>query len=213
MGVRSIIEREGFPMRDLRVRFPEPCDEKWEAMTPAGCAGVCGRCDKSVHDLSHYTLDEAAALLRRGTNVCVRARIDGNGLVALKPSRRGCARRMVIAFTATAGLLAASAPAAAKQNRPDGAIAGNVETFGFRVRVSATDAGGQTFRARVKSNGQFRISHLPAGTYTLTFHPDCGDSWKVDNVVVRVGETIVPNVENANRCIVIGMLQIEDDRG
>ena len=52
-------------MPDLRVSFPKPCEEKWEAMTPAGRARVCARCDKAVHDLASYTLDEAEALLRR----------------------------------------------------------------------------------------------------------------------------------------------------
>ena len=46
-------------MGDLRVSFPKPCDEKWQAMTPEGRARVCGRCDKAVHDLSLYSIDEA----------------------------------------------------------------------------------------------------------------------------------------------------------
>ena len=200
-------------MRDLRVSFPKPCDEKWEAMRPTGCGGVCGRCDKPVHDLSYYALDEAEALLRGNPGTCVRAHIDSDGIVALKPSRRGDARRMVIAVAATAGLVAASAPAFATPDRPNGAIAGNVETFGIRMRVTATGTNGQTFRARVKGNGRFRIRHLPAGTYKLTFVPDCGNSWSVEHVVVRDGETIMPNVQNAGGCIVIGMLRIEEERG
>ncbi len=66
-------------MRDLRVSFPKLCDEKWETMTPVGCARVCGRCDKPVHDLSRCTLLETEALLRRNPDTCVRARIDGDG--------------------------------------------------------------------------------------------------------------------------------------
>ncbi|HYN46511.1 MAG TPA: carboxypeptidase-like regulatory domain-containing protein [Allosphingosinicella sp.] len=200
-------------MRDLRVSFPRPCDEKWEAMTPAGCDRVCARCDKLIHDLSQYQIDEAEALLRRNPGTCKRAHIDTDGVVALKPGRRGRARRMVIAVAATAGLLTAGAPAFAKRDRPDGAISGNVESFGIRMRVTATGTGGQTFRARAKSNGRFRIRRLPAGTYTLTFVPECGNSWMVENVVVRDGETIVPNVGNADGCIIIGLLRIEDGRG
>jgi len=199
-------------MRDVRVSFPRPCDEVWEAMIPAGCARVCARCDKVVHDLSHYELGEAEALLRRNPDACVRARIDADGVVALKRGREGNARRMVIAVAATAGLLTAGAPALAKPDRPDGAIAGKVEAFGFRVRVTATGPGGQTFRAKVRNNGRFRIRSVPAGTYTLTFVPDCGDKWTVENVVVANGETIVPDSQNAGGCIIIGMLRIEDDR-
>jgi hypothetical protein len=199
-------------MRDLRVSFPRPCGEEWQAMTPAACARVCGRCDKPVHDLSQYSLDEAEALVRSNPGVCVRARIEGDGSIALKPSRLGEARRMVIAVAATAGLLAASAPAIASQDRSAGTIAGKVQYPWFRTHVIATGANGQTFRARVKNNGKFRLGHLPAGTYALTFHPDCGDSWTVEDVVVGAGETIVPDTEDRSRCITIGMLRIEDDR-
>jgi hypothetical protein len=202
-------------MRNLRVSFPKPCDEKWEAMTPAGCARVCARCEKPVHDLSNYTLDQAEALLRRNPDTCVRSRIDGDGFVALKPSRRGDARRMVIAVAATAGLLAASASAFAKPDRPGGAIAGTVEASEFPVRVTATGTDGRTFRTKVKGNdnGRFRISNLPAGTYTLTFIPECGRKMTVEHVVVGTGETIVPDVRNPDECIVIGLLRIEGDRG
>jgi urease beta subunit len=200
-------------MRDLRVSFPRPCDEKWEAMTPAGCNRVCARCDRLIHDLSHYELDEAEALLRRDPDTCVRARIDADGAVALKPGRGGNARRMVIAIAATAGLLTAGAPAFAKRNRPDGAIAGNVGSYGIRTRVTATGTDGRTFRTRARSNGRFRIRHLPAGTYTVTFVPACGDGRTVENVIVGDGETILPGVQDVGACIIIGLLRIEDGRG
>jgi hypothetical protein len=97
-------------MPDLRVSFPKPCDETWEAMTPSGCDRVCARCDHVVHDLSQYTLAEAEALLGANPGSCVRAQIGADGAVALKPGRGGKAGRMMIAVAATAGLLAAAAP-------------------------------------------------------------------------------------------------------
>ena len=120
---------------------------------------------------------------------------------------------MVIAVAATAGLLASSAPAVAKGDRPAGAIAGNVHDSWTRTRVTATNANGQTFRARVKGNGRFRIRHLPGGTYTLTFEPTCGSSWTVENVVVGAGETIVPETHGPDQCIVVGLLRVDDDTG
>jgi hypothetical protein len=200
-------------MPDLRVSFPRPCDEDWEEMTPADRARVCARCDKAVHDLSNFSFDEANALVRADSEVCVRARVQPDGSVALKPSRRGDARRMVIAVAASAGLLAASAPAMAKKEGPPGAIAGRVEYPWHQTRVVATSASGQTFRAKVKRNGRFRIGHLPDDTYTLEFRPDCGDSWKVENIVVGGGETVVPNTRSEAGCIIVGMLKIEDPRG
>ncbi|HEX8621342.1 MAG TPA: carboxypeptidase-like regulatory domain-containing protein, partial [Allosphingosinicella sp.] len=179
-------------MRDLRVSFPKPCDESWEAMTPAGRARLCARCDRAVHDLSQFEIGEAEALLRRDPGACVRARIGADGVVALKPGRSG-ARRMAMAVAATAGLLTAGAPALAKQDRPDGAIAGKVEFYGLRLRVTARGPDGRKFRATVRRDGEFRIVGVPAGTYTLTFAPDCGGKWTIENVVVDQGETRVPD--------------------
>ena len=200
-------------MPDLRVSFPKPCDEKWEAMTPADRARVCARCDKQVHDLSLHTLDETEALLRDDPEPCVRARIGVDGAVVLRRSPRGDVRRMVIAAAAGAGLLTAGAPAFAKKDRPPGVIAGTFDSFGIPTRISATSTNGRTFRAKVKRNGSFTIRHLPSGTYSLTFIPDCGERVTVENVVVDAGDTMLPKVENEAGCIFIGMLRVEGAKG
>ena len=200
-------------MRDLRVSFPRPCDEGWEAMAPAGRGRLCARCDKAVHDLSQYEPGEAEALLRRNPGACVRARIGADGAVALKPAQGGGARRIAIAVAATAGLLTAGAPVLAKEDRPGGAIAGKIAPFAFGGRVTATGPDGRTFRAKVRSNGRFRIRGVPAGTYSLSVAPDCGETWTVENVVVGTGETIVSDSQDRGGCIIIGMLQIEGGVG
>ncbi len=200
-------------MGDLRVSFPRPCDEKWQAMTPEGRARICGRCDKAVHDLSLYSIDEAEKLLRANPEACVRARIDADGSIALRPNRRGTTRRMVIAAAATAGLLTSGAPAFAKQDRPGGAIAGKMYPPTTRTRVVATGTDGRTFRTTVKVNGRFRIRNLPTGTYSLTFKPRCGENWTLENVVVQSGETFLPDVPVEGGCITIGMLRIEGAKG
>lgn len=200
-------------MRELRVSFPKPCGEGWEAMAPVGRDRICARCDRAVLDLSSYELDEVEALVRRDPGTCVRARIGADGTVAVKPGLRGGARRMVVAAAATAGLLTAGAPAAAKREGPSGAIAGKVDSFGFRVRVTATGRDGRTFRTRSAHNGRFRMKRIPPGAYTLTFVPDCGEPWTVEKVVVSDGKTIVPNVQDQVGCIVVGRLHIEEDRG
>lgn len=199
-------------MPDLRVSFPKPCDETWEAMTPTGCDRVCARCDHVVHDLAEYTFAEAEALLRGNPGSCVRARIGADGEIALKPGRGGKARRMVIAAAATAGLLAV-APAHAREGRPSGAISGDLFTFGPRHRVIATDANGQIFRAWTRNNGRFRIRHLPPGTYRLTFVTSCGEERVIENLVVGAGETVLRADQARDDCIVIGLLRIEDNQG
>ncbi|HYJ82765.1 MAG TPA: carboxypeptidase-like regulatory domain-containing protein [Allosphingosinicella sp.] len=201
-------------MRDILVSFPKPCDEAWGSMAPAERGRLCGRCDRIVHDLSQYDPDRAQALLRSDPGACVRARIGADGGVMLKPARGGGARRM-IAAAAAAGLLAAGTPApartvAAKPKDPAGAIAGKVQAFGYRVRVTARSSDGRSFRTKSKSDGRFRINAVPPGAYTLTFKPDCGETWTVGEVVVGSGETIVPSSENENGCIVVGMIRIED---
>jgi len=198
-------------MSDLRVSLPKPCDETWEAMPLSGCDRVCARCDHVVHDLREYTFVEAEALLRANPGSCVRAQIGADGAVTLKPGRGGKTRRMMIAAAATAGLMMASAPAYAKRDRPSGAISGRVESPLNRVRVTATGADGRTWQVRTTS-GRFTIRHLPAGTYRLTFEA-CEPYPPVENVVVRDGETRVPNIRSEEQCIVIGLLRIEDDRG
>src|SRR5205085_11825779 len=127
-------------------------------------------------------LDDAEALLRANPGRCVRARIGPDGAVALKPGGKGKARRMVVAAAAAAGLLA-STPVYARQDRPGGAISGRVDSYGTRIRVIATGPDGREYRRRAGVDGRFRIKHLPAGTYRLTFTPGCGDSWTVENVV------------------------------
>ena len=200
-------------MRDLRVSFPRPCDQNWEGMAPTARARICATCKTAVHDLSLYELGEAEALLRENPNSCVRARIGADGRIALKPDRKSVTGRMMIAIAATAGVLTAGAPALARPDRPGGAIAGHVDDTGIRVRVTATGPDGQVLRTRARSDGHFRIRRVPAGTYTLTFVPDCGESWTMENVVVGSGETDVANVANKGECIVVGMLRIEDSRG
>ena len=200
-------------MRDLKVSFPTPCGERWEIMSPAGRARVCARCDKAVHDLSQFELGEAEAMLRAKPGACVRARVDAQGLVQLKPGREGKAGRMAVAIAASAGLLAAGQPVLAKADRPGGAIAGSVDSFGLRVRVTATDADGRTFKAKTGRKGRYRIKHVPAGAYRLTFTPHCGDAWTVENVVVGEGETKVSETGDGSGCIIVGQLRVEESRG
>jgi hypothetical protein len=200
-------------MPDLRVSFPRPCDETWEKMTPAGCDRICGRCDRLIHDLSNYRLDEAEALLRSKPDMCVRARVGADGVVALKPERGNGARRMVIAAAVTAGLLSAGGPAFARDERPRGAIAGKIENYGIGGRIVATDPDGRTYRGKVGGNGRYRIKHLPPGAYTLTYVPDCGNEAPVGTIVVGDGEAIVPEAKYSSTCIVVGLLRIEDGGG
>jgi hypothetical protein len=195
-------------MRDLRVHFPSPCGERWEAMAPAGCDRACAKCDTIVHDLSRHEVDEIEALLRAGPEICVRASVDAVGVVATRAGMR----RIVAAVGASAGLLIGQ-PALAHDKRPEGAIVGKIDTFGFRAKVTAENAAGGLYRARVRSDGRYKIAHVPAGTYALHFVPDCGDGWTIENIVVGNGEASIPVTPDRGGCIIVGKLEIDDNRG
>lgn len=197
-------------MSDLRVSVPKPCDEPWEKMAPAGCDRICARCDKVIHDLSNYELDEAEALLRRGSETCVRVRIGADGAVALKPGRS--MRRMMVAAAASAGL-AASVAGCVQPDRRDGSISGRVSSFGLEGgRVTMTGPNGEWRSQRLKPGGRYEFTRLRPGTYKLTFNADCAEKpWTVENIVVGGGETLQPDIENPEPCIYVGQMMIEDD--
>jgi hypothetical protein len=182
-------------------------------MTPQGCDRVCARCDKVIHDLSLRTIDEVETLLRDNPDSCVRARVTADGEVVVKKERSGRALRMMVAMGASATLVAGATPALARDKGPPGAISGSLVANDFPIRVTATSADGKSYRVKANSKRRYRIRHLPAGTYTLTIAPSCGDSWTVENVVVRDSETVVPTTVNPAGCITIGLLRIEGNQG
>ncbi|HEX7849133.1 MAG TPA: carboxypeptidase-like regulatory domain-containing protein, partial [Sphingomonas sp.] len=122
-------------------------------------------------------------------------------------------RRMVLAAGAAASLLAAAEPAMARQKGPQGVIAGKIRTTDWNTRVTATTADGKSYSARVKPDGRYRLKKIPAGTYTLTFVPGCGNSWMIDKIVVADGEVAVPEATDPNGCIIVGMLLAANARG
>jgi hypothetical protein len=121
-------------MQDLGVSFPEPCDERWEAMTPTGRHRACAKCDRVVYDLARYNVAGVEKLLRDEPNSCARATIDALGVIATKPERYGNIRRIVVAIGASAGLLI-SPPAVARDSSADGSIIGTaIRTYGSKVK-------------------------------------------------------------------------------
>lgn len=201
-------------MKDLRVTFPEPCSEKWEAMTRAGCNRICGRCDTTIFDLSEYDVYQAEALLRAGDRICVRARLDAEGAVRLKPHPVGNARRMVLAVGASAAMFMMGGHAAAREKEPRGEISGMVDTsWPFNLTVTAKGDDGRVYRGKVKRDGRYKIKKLPPGTYSLEVTGGCGDPWSSGKVTVRERETALHNATDPNDCIIVGMIEIEQTSG
>lgn len=201
-------------MSDVRIAFPNPCDEHWETMTPTGCHRTCAKCDKVIHDLSQYDVIGVEKLLRDEPESCVRARIDAFGVVATKPERGASVRRLVAVVGASAGLLI-SPPLLAQERRAAGAIAGTAEIFpGSKTTVVAKDEGGNLYRAKVGSNGRYKIKNVPAGTYTVEFYSECGASWVVKDVIVRDEKVnVAGEPSDDERCIIIGLISFDEAQG
>ena len=203
-------------MSDVRVSFPKPCSERWEAMRPEGCNRFCERCEKLIHDLSQLTLQEAEHLVRSGTDICVRAEVGVGGVIKLKGSDGRKARRMVAAIGASVGILAASGQAAAAEGAKLGAIKGEV-VGACGGSVSATAADGRVYHAKIGLNGRYKVKRLPAGSYEVKLD-DAGPATSPEvasgnPVMVESGRTSVLNIKDANTCIIVGMLEIEDRNG
>ncbi|WP_432770437.1 MAG: carboxypeptidase regulatory-like domain-containing protein [Sphingopyxis sp.] len=202
-------------MKDLRVSFPEPCAEKWDAMAPAGCNRACGRCETTVFDLSEYDVDQVETLLATGGRVCVRAHVDAGGGVRLKSPSSGNARRVVLAMGASAAMLMTGGQAAAVDERqPGGAIAGTIDTsWPFNMTITAKGDDGREYRGKVKKNGRYKIKKLPPGTYSLDVQGGCGDPWSSGKVTVREREAVQHNATDPNDCIIVGMIEIQQNDG
>ena len=200
-------------MTDLHVRFPKPCAEGWDAMTPSGCNRHCASCDTVVHDLAELTLAEAEALLALEKEVCVRARVGPSGHVAFKSNGWGDARRMVATVGAGLGLMAASSPAFAARSPTVGSIEGKVAGGYWGMRVVATNANGKRYKARVQNQGHYRIGNLPPGSYSLYAFPDCGEPSETVQASVVAGKATVKDISEVLQCIVVGQLVIEDGNG
>ncbi len=72
---------------DLPIRFPCPDKNKQLSAVPGQL--YCATCDRDVIELDRLTAAEVRKLKKRaysGERICVRYRVDGDGLIQLRPS-------------------------------------------------------------------------------------------------------------------------------
>ena len=201
--------------KDLRVKFPQPCSEQWDAMRREGCNRFCDQCEKTIFDLENFTLAQTEALLRSGEEICVRAKLGEGGAIMLKPDPARATRRMVAAIGASVGLLALSSQPAMAKGRTDGTIAGNVLTNSWNTTVIATATDGKQYKAKAKRNGRYKIKHVPPGTYDIAYSADCEGDWKGGKVDVQADATATVSgvATPEDMCIIVGQLVIEKQHG
>lgn len=196
-------------MADLKVSFPSPCSEPWEAMAPHGCNRHCASCDKIIHDLSALNADEAEALLEAEEEVCVRAKIGRDGVIATKGGGSSTARRLVT----TAGASLALAVAAC-QTVPDGAdpryrITGKFPDKQQYYEAELTLADGTRWpKRREPGTGRFIFENLAPGTYTLSTIDDCGQRQVIRTITISAGSVDLGKIapEFNETCFIVGVM-------
>lgn len=196
-------------MTVIKVAFPKPCDEPWEAMAPRGCNRHCASCDKIIHDLAALTFDEAAALLDTGTEVCVRAKVRRDGVIELKESGRSMARRMVAAAGVSLALATAACQTVPDTSEPRYQITGKFAWKGLYYSAELTSEDGRKWpKRRQPGTGRFIFDNLPPGVYELTTIGDCGRRQVVDTITITGAsmEVTKSSPEFDDSCIIVGVM-------
>ena len=150
--------------------------------------------------------------MRREPDACVRAKIAADGVVAL---RRGTGR-VVATIGASVGLIATAACVHSNDTKVSGVIEGRVvANYGDgATKVTATDTAGRRYTGKVRSNGRYRISRLPAGTYSVSFQPGCCDEWTLVTPIEVGGQAaLAPDSPSKGGCIVVGKLETRENVG
>jgi len=194
-------------MADFDVEFPSPCDADWNGMAKVGRNRHCARCDKMIHQLSHYSWDEAQSLLQSSDAICARAQLDSKGRVVWASRRKLPIRRFLTALVASIGLAAMATPSFATEKGAEGVIAGTATEARVGTTVTAKDMSGRIFSGGVKRNGGYRIKHLPPGTYALVFDGGTDDRWEVENVIVTDRKTTIVDTSNPHVEYIVGVFQ------
>jgi hypothetical protein len=194
-------------MSDLHVSFPKPCDESWEDMLPRGCNRHCASCDKIIHDLAALTFDEAAALLDTGTEVCVRAKVQSDGVIELKKGDRSVARRMVAAAGASFALATAACQTVPDTSAPRYQITGKFSWKDFYYSAELRSVDGQVWtKRREPGTGRFIFDGLAPGVYSLTVEDPCGDRVEFETVTITNSSVEVTQRYPESGCIIVGAM-------
>ena len=175
------------------LRIASPCPADWDHMDGDERVRFCRLCQKNVYDISAMTQRQAKTLLREnGAGICTRIyrRQDGTILtqdcpIGLAAIRRRFARIAGAAFSA---LLSVTSSALAQQPRGaeqpsslvqiggesqgEGSVVGTVTDQAGSVVAKAVvtvinDSSRKEYRTITDDEGQYRVTSLPKGTYTV----------------------------------------------
>ncbi|MBY6128724.1 hypothetical protein KUW15_08360 [Qipengyuania aquimaris] len=193
-------------MNDLRVTFPKPCSEDWEAMAPSGCNRHCSKCDRVIHDLSEMTTDEIEELARSEDAPCVRAVIMTDGSVATANVADAGKRRIMAAVGASLSLAVAACQTTSEPRvTPLYTVSGSTDWGTGDRTVTLTRSDGETKRKKVSPRRDFSFNNLHAGTYELRVESWCADpivqQIEIGSTDIEVGEIVMES-----ECIIVGVM-------
>ncbi|MEO8028739.1 MAG: carboxypeptidase-like regulatory domain-containing protein [Bryobacteraceae bacterium] len=154
------------------LRVETPCQADWNEMTGDRRARFCDHCQKSVHDVSAMTREDAAALLASGEKVCVRFSRDAAGAMMTADSGSYVLlQRRTFAAILAAGMASALLPIFGQQSQPPAMLIGEVVTAKGAPVGHATvrlNRGTKTLlEVETDARGRFRISKSQPGVYSL----------------------------------------------
>ncbi|WP_284125509.1 carboxypeptidase-like regulatory domain-containing protein [Parerythrobacter aestuarii] len=177
-------------------------------MSRQGCNRHCSACDKTIHDLSQLTLDQAEELLKSEDEVCVRAEIADNGMVRLADSGSTTKRKLVAVAGASLSLaLAACQTMGSNAVTPLYEISGATNYYEYDAVVTLTDQYGKVRTTKVRRDKSFRFTNLLPGTFTLTITRWCGDPVEETEIVVTEDDVSLGTLKwGENQCIIIGVM-------
>ncbi|RNJ63010.1 MAG: carboxypeptidase regulatory-like domain-containing protein [Porphyrobacter sp. IPPAS B-1204] len=196
-------------MTDLKVAFPNPCDEPWGAMARRGCNRHCAACDTIIHDLEHLTFEDAERLLESASDVCVRAKVGRDGVISLKPSDTGSGRRLLAAAGATLALATAACQTVPDRNEARYQITGKFSWKEYYYSAELTSQDGRKWpKRREPGTGRFIFDNLPPGTYELSTQGFCEGRQVLETITITDASAEVtktgPDLEDG--CIIIGVM-------
>lgn len=68
----------------MKIQIKNPCHEDWNTMSGIEKRKFCSSCQKTVHNLSAVTKQEAMAIVAQEENPCVRYQVDTRGRVRFR---------------------------------------------------------------------------------------------------------------------------------
>jgi hypothetical protein len=195
-------------MAELKVSFPAPCSEAWDAMAPRGCNRHCASCDTVVHDLAKMTAAQTDRLFDSGEKVCVRAEIEASGRIKTARDERGAARPLLACAGASLSLLAAACQTT-PGGRMDGGfeLSGTVPWYPSIVAADITSPDGETVGLHVGRDRRFDVHDLRPGAYRLTFTDFCREVHEFADVIITDSDVDLGTLKFDATCIIVGQMK------